>query len=237
MVNDFFSIDTLTRQIEGISVLKEKSKYIEFVIDRFNMISTSLWLNILEKQNQFNVKFGMSDFNTATGSFGLYIDNPDEIPFDQTALGMKFKMILNDFVRKCDLLILKIKGNNEFTNEIISNQTQTKFTTESVNEGATSLMFKCNEALIVEIHEQCNNEIFICSETDFISCIQNANFSQLIIKTKSKVKLLIFYLSKQMGSVWYEETAKSLGYKKADCSGANVTDIKWKNQLKRIIPQ
>ena len=40
-----------------------------------------------------------------------------------------------------------------------------------------------------------------------------------------------------MGAIWYEQTAKSLGYKKSDCSGANVTDSKWKKQIQRIIPQ
>ena len=237
LVNDCFSIDTLTRQIEGFSTQQERSKYIEFVIDSFNLISLSIWLHILEKQNQLNVKYGTNDFINATGTFGLYIDNPDEIPFEQTTLGMKFKMILNDFIRKCDLLVLKIKGSNEFTNEIISNQTQTTFTTESISGGASNLTFKCNGALLVEIHGHCNNDIFICSETDFVKYVQSANFSLLKIKTKSKVKRLIYYLSNKMGSVWYEETAKSLGYKKSDCSGANVSDIKWKKQLERIIPQ
>ena len=97
--------------------------------------------------------------------------------------------------------------------------------------------FNFNKSLISNIYEQCNNDIFICSESDFVKCIQTANFSLLKIKTKSKVKLLIYYMSKQMGSIWYKESAKSLGYNKSDCSGANVTDTKWIKLLKRIIPQ
>lgn len=40
-----------------------------------------------------------------------------------------------------------------------------------------------------------------------------------------------------MGSFWYEKTANSLRYKKSECSGANISDSKWKKQMKRIILQ
>ena len=165
----------------------------------------------------------------------LIIDEQSDFMFllmNQSFMILLLKNVQNDFAKNFNIP-LTVNSNLSNTNE----PEQSNLDTESLKEDSVNLKFNGNEALIAKIHEHCNNDIFICNDTDFVNCVLNANFSLLQIKTKSKVKLLIYYLSKQMGAIWYEQTAKSLGYKKSDCSGANVTDSKWKKQIQRIIPQ
>lgn len=165
----------------------------------------------------------------------LIIDEQSDFMFllmNQSFMILLLKNVQNDFAKNFNIPLTE-NSNLSNTNE----PEQTNLDTESLKEDSLNFKFNGNEALIAKIHEHCNNDIFICNDTDFVNCVLNANFSLLQIKTKSKVKLLIYYLSKQMGAIWYEQTAKSLGYKKSDCSGANVTDSKWKKQIQRIIPQ
>jgi hypothetical protein len=169
----------------------------------------------------------------------LIIDEQSDFMFllsNQSFMILLLKNVQNDFANNFNILHTKNTENSNLSNT--NEPEQTNLDTESLKkEDLLTFKLNGNEGLIANIHEHCNNDIFICSGIDFVNHIQNANFSLLQIKTKSKVKLLIYYLSKQMGVIWYEQTAKSLGYKKSDCSGANVTDSKWKKQMQRIIPQ
>lgn len=65
--------------------------------------------------------------------------------------------------------------------------------------------------------------------------IETADFSEFYDANgakKARIKYLIYALSKTMGQKWYEQTAKSIGHKKKDCSGANVED---KAEIKRLL--
>jgi hypothetical protein len=151
-----------------------------------------------------------------------------------------FMILLNENVKVDFAMNLNILLDENMENSNLSSTNkpkQTIFDVESLSEHSNNFKFKGNEILIGKIHEHCNNDIFICTENEFVSYVQSANFASLKIKIKSKVKLLIFLLSKQMGSDWYSETAKSLSLQKSECSGANVSDEKWKKEIKRIIPQ
>jgi len=152
----------------------------------------------------------------------------EAINYLETRLELENKQIASLF----KTLEKRIKHMNINSNQII---TQPETTVNIATKIERTYNF--NIRLIKEVHDHCNNDIFICNETDFINYIGIANFSLLHIKTKSKVKLLIYLLSYSMGSVWYAETARSISLQKSDCSGANVSDEKWKREMKRIIPQ
>lgn len=168
----------------------------------------------------------------------LIIDEQSDFMFllrNQSFMILLLKNVQIDFAKNFNILLAENTENSNLSNT--NEPERTNLDIESLKEDSLNFKLNGNEALILKIHEHCNNDIFICNDTDFVNCVMNANFSLLQIKTKSKVKLLIYYLSKQMGAIWYEQTAKSLGYEKSDCSGANVTDSKWKKQIQRIIPQ
>lgn len=80
-----------------------------------------------------------------------------------------------------------------------------------------------------------NFNVFNSAVIDFFNMVENANFESLKINKKAKVKFLIYLLSNLFGDSWYKKAAKSLGFKPADCSGANVpkTDI-WRKKVERI---
>lgn len=105
------------------------------------------------------------------------------------------KNVQNNFAIDLNILIAENKGNSTLT--IANKPAYINSQTESLNND--SYIFKIDdiEEIISKIHEKCNNNIFICHKEDFANCIKTADFTSLQIKTKSKVKLLIYYLSKK----------------------------------------
>lgn len=101
---------------------------------------------------------------------------------------------------------------------------------------STSRFFDTTRVPLTEIYELCNNNIFISNDVDFYQMVTEADFSKLNVKTKSKVKRLIFYLAKFMCMDWYNTTASSINFKPTDCSGANVPDTDlWRKEMEKII--
>jgi hypothetical protein len=95
-----------------------------------------------------------------------------------------------------------------------------------------------NTTLIAQIYELSNPDVFVCSDTEFMQCVGNADFSGISIKKIAKMKQLIYRLSTKMQKEWYEKAAASLGYTKQQCSGANVADTDlWLKSINKILPK
>lgn len=72
------------------------------------------------------------------------------------------------------------------------------------------------------------------SANDITIAINNKNFNNLETIPKNKKKYLIHALSYKYGNEWYRDSAKSIGVKTKECSGANVSDEEWKRDLKQL---
>ena len=123
----------------------------------------------------------------------LIIDEQSDFMFllmNQSFMILLLKNVQNDFAKNFNIPLTE-NSNLSNTNE----PEQTNLDTESLKEDSLNFKFNGNEALIAKIHEHCNNDIFICNDTDFVNCVLNANFSLLQIKTKSKVKCFFCFLT------------------------------------------
>ncbi len=99
--------------------------------------------------------------------------------------------------------------------------------------------YTIDKEFLERIYQHSNEEIFESLKVeDFFKMIETADFSKLNILVESKVKKLIFHLSKQMTSKWYKTIANSCGWKPKHCSGANVeANNAWMVKLLKIKPK
>ena len=96
--------------------------------------------------------------------------------------------------------------------------------------------FGIDTTLLHKVYEVCTDDTFVCSEADFIQCVENADFSNLIINKTANTMFLVYQLSLSMGDDWYIKAISSKGWTKGKCSGANVTEA-YRTALKGITVQ
>jgi hypothetical protein len=103
LIKKYFQIHFLESQLVEFSNSEEKNEYLNFVMDEFEKKQTHIWVKILGIYNKEGKVYGYDKFDM--GTMGFYIDNPDEINFNETTFGMKVEMNLNDFIRQCRRLL------------------------------------------------------------------------------------------------------------------------------------
>ncbi len=87
------------------------------------------------------------------------------------------------------------------------------------------------------LHKLCNKEVFSCVLPEFMSMVMYANFRELTVINKSKMKKLIAHIKNYVDTKWYKEAANSLGWEPTECTGANVEKTnKWFIKLEKIKP-
>ncbi len=103
LIKNYFQIHVLETQLSGFSIQSKKKEYLNFVMNEFEKKSILIWIRILGIYNKNGKVYGYDDFDM--GTFEFYINNPDELSFDETTFGMNIKMNLNDFIRQCERLL------------------------------------------------------------------------------------------------------------------------------------
>lgn len=104
--------------------------------------------------------------------------------------------------------------------------------------------YKYDSTTITAVYNFCiNTDVFAGSitATKFLEYIDCADLSRIYKERKtikSKLKYIIYILSNIITNEdncdWYKVTATSVGATKGACSGANISDDKWKNAAKAL---
>jgi len=79
--------------------------------------------------------------------------------------------------------------------------------------------YKTDNKFLIELYKVCfDNDIFKCTELQFLTSSANGDFSDIDFNFKTRGQYLVYHMKTMMGNDWYEDTIKSKGWTKSDCN-------------------
>ena len=79
--------------------------------------------------------------------------------------------------------------------------------------------YKMDNKFLIELYKVCfENDIFTCTELQFLTSSANGDFSDIDFSFKTRGQYLVYQMKIIMENGWYEDTIKSKGWTKDDCN-------------------